>query len=859
MLHIRGIIGSPEDGEETRKLHPSVLSSRHEYPWEVTADASFVGGKAVGLFLLPTTWIPPFVVLTRNFCSQWSPTHKSRDILTAVCSADRAMLADFLCVAQSNSVGSDPRVLVRSNGPLESAAASRGCYPSYPVVPDLDEVLRAVDLVLESSYPEPMCVIIQIAVSPGRLGHMSNERRVSSTKTRWLLEGLGRRASRSKQEYLQAETRRYRLSRVGASESQSPLVATTEAEVRQALRLAASLLIWKCRGYLHCEWVWDGKRVWIVQLDCFPEADSSAYYASSYLGAPVEEEDESSSGTLEILNHYRAVADERWRKLRRPRVFHQLGMPTADVYLFPAQIWHDISPNLRQQVTSDLSMVLRHNPVVVRCDLDPDAGLSEDFLPTSGPLSTVEQVLSFMRTTEGSFLEQGTNPAHWAFLISPLVPARACAMAQAFPDGSRVRVDALWGFPDGLLYFPHDSYFYVPQTGKIDSVVRFKGLCRLHRDGRWTSDTIGPPHDWKDVLSAEEVQCIASWAQTLASNLGHQVQLMALARIGGRRGASACLPWHYTDMDIKEQLALSELPMGLKVRAISNDADVTAFEALNGRGIDAYLIQPQPELARNVGFIKRVAELSACQDKILYFEGSLLGHAYYMMCNAGAKVVPIISEEPKSETKLYSKLVRDEIPVVIARAGGLARVRTLQRDQAQLLLKQKLIEEALELWGTDTESVIEELADIIEVVAAIREQYGISAEALEAIRDTKRKRRGGFERLIYLEETTVRPLSIAMDEGGSLPLIVSDDKFPGPAATGDRPLLRVDNTDEGARTLTISLPLVPPVRSFAPLRTLKVTTGAWSVEAVYIGAEVSINIERSAPPPPKSQLSLFDG
>ena len=89
-----------------------------------------------------------------------------------------------------------------------------------------------------------------------------------------------------------------------------------------------------------------------------------------------------------------------------------------------------------------------------------------------------------------------------------------------------------------------------------------------------------------------------------------------------------------------------------------------------------------------------------------------------------------------------SKLVRDNVPDVIRASGREIEVTHVSGDMLKQALKDKLVEEALEL--KDTDNVEEELADVLEVVDAIVESYGIDYSKLETLKNEKHDRLGGF-------------------------------------------------------------------------------------------------------------------
>jgi predicted house-cleaning noncanonical NTP pyrophosphatase (MazG superfamily) len=89
-----------------------------------------------------------------------------------------------------------------------------------------------------------------------------------------------------------------------------------------------------------------------------------------------------------------------------------------------------------------------------------------------------------------------------------------------------------------------------------------------------------------------------------------------------------------------------------------------------------------------------------------------------------------------------SKLVRDRIPDVIRASGREPEVTHVKGEMLRQALKDKLIEEALEL--KETEDVEEELADVLEVVDAIIGNYGIDRSKLAILQKEKHDRLGGF-------------------------------------------------------------------------------------------------------------------
>ncbi len=90
------------------------------------------------------------------------------------------------------------------------------------------------------------------------------------------------------------------------------------------------------------------------------------------------------------------------------------------------------------------------------------------------------------------------------------------------------------------------------------------------------------------------------------------------------------------------------------------------------------------------------------------------------------------------------KLVRDNIPAIIRSRGQMPRTRLAPPQEYTELLRAKLREEAAEAAEADSQGLVGELADVLEVVAAIAHDAGLPLEELETTRAAKAAERGGF-------------------------------------------------------------------------------------------------------------------
>lgn len=102
--------------------------------------------------------------------------------------------------------------------------------------------------------------------------------------------------------------------------------------------------------------------------------------------------------------------------------------------------------------------------------------------------------------------------------------------------------------------------------------------------------------------------------------------------------------------------------------------------------------------------------------------------------------------------KEYKKLVRDLIPEIIRKKGGLPESRVLDQSEYLIELKKKFQEELGEYVSAETdEARLEEMADIFEVITALNEAEGRSIEEVVEVQKKKREERGAFKERIFLE------------------------------------------------------------------------------------------------------------
>lgn len=102
----------------------------------------------------------------------------------------------------------------------------------------------------------------------------------------------------------------------------------------------------------------------------------------------------------------------------------------------------------------------------------------------------------------------------------------------------------------------------------------------------------------------------------------------------------------------------------------------------------------------------------------------------------------------------FEKLVRDKAPSIMKGEGITSEMRIMEHEEYILKLKAKILEEAREVAAATHEELLEELADVLEVVHCLARANGFAVDDIERERVSKFERRGGFEDKIYISHVT---------------------------------------------------------------------------------------------------------
>ena len=112
---------------------------------------------------------------------------------------------------------------------------------------------------------------------------------------------------------------------------------------------------------------------------------------------------------------------------------------------------------------------------------------------------------------------------------------------------------------------------------------------------------------------------------------------------------------------------------------------------------------------------------------------------------------------------LQNKLWRQKAIDMCVQNGSIIHTRQLSAREFEIELKKKLVEEAYEVLNSQSrDALVEELADLFEVIDVLCVTHAISRQEIVAMQQEKRTERGNFSPKTFVE-TTEHPIGSAME------------------------------------------------------------------------------------------------
>ncbi len=739
----------------TRKFEPNrsvILASRSGIE-ELSASSlvpAKVGLKAYGLVCVPSQWVPPFYVISSE---------------ALLLSDDK--LQPIIDDCNRLVIRGAGRLQIRSSG-REETMQERGrlltktCFPNQ-VVPTIRELVEE----LKNAGIVGVHWIVQKHVGALSSGHLSNERRVSREQRDWLAEfdvhgsqpGL-------------ITTIGVRFWRNDRETIAQPLLCSSQTGITLRLR---DVTQWATSlpNRAHLEWVWSGRDVSVVQCDLAEPTAGTDPHDVRPSDIP-----EVSLPALRCFRRAEEADFQRFRKLRNARLYRTLGydMPAFYVIDDPATMWAVVSDGIPQQLENDLCELTKR-PLIIRTDGLTIPEGKREMLPRSEGLGTTNEAKAWLADRfRMEVTRLGIADASLCLIAHHFIPSSAAAWAFAEPNKRAVRIESLWGVPEGLYWYSHDTFEIdtgdtklPPDSSKfrIHKKLRYKGtFVAPDMTNRWITYQTAPSCDWTPSIEKSTwIEEIALTTRRISEVEQSPVIVMWFVDNDTRATKHSVLPWYHARAEI-------DRPKAAPRRKLTTSPEVTIkrrsdWESLReqvrgGKRMERVTLQPaDPELIRNQDFARNLAEFAAKNRIVVELAGGILSHAYYQLKRHGADVECIDlfgADEDKAE---FNKVVRDKVPGMIEAKGEGVEVVTLQGEALVEALRRKLVEESFEALDAKTgDDLIAELADALEVIEAIAHHLDVPFAQLQAEQNEKRARRGAFSRGIMLRATS-NPHSLA--------------------------------------------------------------------------------------------------
>jgi len=704
-------------------------------PTAVTPDN--VGLKALGLSALPADWVPPFFVVDADAAahSGTSPSFAAN------------------CRKALERSGIGPEAIVRSSGAAETMQERGRLLSEVCPHSDVHRIVHQLSKKVREMTSSTVHWLVERWVQPSRSGHLSNERHLVYEPRDWVVEVD-----------LQRDAPGYRSSvairrwRDAQSISPAALWCNSEAQVGLRLKPVAQFGL-NANGRMHFEWVWSGSRLWIVQADL---ADPPTGVDPITLLPPSLPRVH--PGSLSLFSGATAPQLNQYVKLRNARLYAEMGYRMPDFYVLEESsvINEILSGHVPESLEPDLAELTKR-PLIIRTDgvdIPPD---KREMLPRSDELRSSADARSFL---EGPFRKRIHDaqlaPFQLCLLGHHFIPSIASAWARAEPLKRMVRVESLWGLPEGLYWYSHDTFEVDVETGRHTERLRYKGtFIAADHDGRWVPMRTLAPADWRrSIRLSAWISEVARTTRAIADREEFPVAVMWFVHNDVRATTHRVLPWYHNRSD------LSGLPKAAPRKKLTTARDYK-IEAradwerikshlLAGRHIERIIVEPMDaDLIRDRLFAEEVGRVAAQNQLVVELAGGLLSHAYYVLARHGAQVECVDLYGAGDEVREYNKLVRDKIPSSIQGRGEGVEAVQLKGDAYLVALKQKLVEEAFEaLDARGGNELVGELADVQEVIRAVCKALGVPLSLLESERDQKRSNKGGFDNGMMLKRTS---------------------------------------------------------------------------------------------------------
>lgn len=752
---------------------------------------NLIGKKAFGLSCLPKKWTLPYIVISDTFMDE--KTKLSETFITNIYNALNII-----------NITGDDDIIIRSSSSNEGLDERGELYSISGKLTDLIALLKKSFKIMHADdtikgYNIPL-IIQKYIVAHSAKGHLSNERRLSEHTRDWKCEQEDIKTHATK--YFPIALRNWRQEIDVTKYTNHELSCNSFNNIKEMLKIPSSWITLEGLR-VHFEWVWDGTNIYLVQAD--QESEKKG----------VDPKNINDYNTLKDF-HPSAIIEidkanaEKYSKIKNVFIYKKLDLPVAPLYILNnIDILTELSKgNIPEALKIDIEQ-LTETPLIIRMDIEKDSKIEGQSLPRE-ELHNLEDALNWLKEKAIKYKTKAEE-GKIIFIFHNFIPAISAAFAYAAPNERKVQIEALWGLPEGLYFNSHDKYIVDTKGKSIDTIdinkfdvdekKAYKHFFITQKeDGTWGPKTLKAPFDWKSSIENEKwIKQIALDSRRIATEENKSLSIMWFVDIPEEVCENKIFPWHHEEFDPK-------ITSRSKTQRKKTSSDKSFIISTNKKleelrteakketsFIKRIRIQPtEDSLLRNKKILKEIGNLSKQINAIILLEGGVLSHAYYQLMETGATVEVSHSFDNFEDKEEFNKLVRDKIPENIENGGEIVNTAKLTKTSIFRALKDKLIEEAFEVFDADDDSLLGELADVSEVIDGILYHLNIDKEELLNKQKKKYDKVGGFKDGLILLDTE-NPIPTIKDKSNKS-LFEGDDikKQPSEITYEDLPIKKLD-------------------------------------------------------------------
>ena len=284
-----------------------------------------------------------------------------------------------------------------------------------------------------------------------------------------------------------------------------------------------------------------------------------------------------------------------------------------------------VGAEIAPELLSDLQELTKRS-LVLRTDGSTLPSDKREMLPRGEELRSVTEVVAWLNDEfKPKCIEFGLEIAPLSLIAHHFIPSVASAWARAEPGKRWVRIEALWGIPEGLYWHSHDTFEVDVESADLSNAfrggsvypsqshLRYKGtFIAPDTRGAWIHHQTDQSADWKPSIEKNGwLSEIAHTNRQVAERENAPVEVMWF--VDTHKGAcnQRVLPWYHS------KPAFLDVPPGTlrcKLKAYQDVTIQTQEDWLdlktrvrNGQKTERIIVEPRDSrLVRNLTFAEEL-------------------------------------------------------------------------------------------------------------------------------------------------------------------------------------------------------------------------------------------------------------